>query len=226
MIIKTVKKKLNKTESGNSGTNDTYVSMNAQIKGFFDQDELRKDLCFNDLTTNNEYILKATTPGNEVRLTKIGQYLREKETNPGDEIILQKKINFKDINENVEKKTEFLIDIYKYPTRIVLDCTDKESLEFISKFNEDRLENLLGTNNSQVEIKIKNLEIKIKIKRLDGLKKLRTQSYKRYTVEGIEDIFDDFKQNKLNTIIVQKNENEAEYEIMYSCNSEFSTIEI
>lgn len=224
MIIKTVKKKLNKTESGNSNTRDTYVSMNAHIKDFFDEDELRKDLYFKDLTTNDEYTLKVTTPGNEVRLTKIGPYLREKKINPGDEIILQKKINFKDINGKVEKEKEFFIDTYQYTTRIVLDCIDKESLEFISNFNEDRLENLLGAGNSQVEIKIKNLEIKIK--RLNGLKKLRKQSYKRYTIEGIEDIFDDFKQNKLDTIIVQKNENKAEYEIMYSCNSEFSTIEI
>lgn len=224
MFVKTIRKILNRTEIGNTGTNDTYISIISNIRDFFSHEELNKIILFKDLKTGQSYEFKATTPGSELRLTKIGPYLRQNNSNPGDEIVLQKKVESKTIYGETKESTEFYIDILNYSNRIVLNCVDKDKLEFISKFNQDRLEDILN-GDTEIEMRLKNSDITIYIKDLQELKKVRTQSYKKYSIKNIDILFDNFKKSKFNSIIIQKNEEDEYYEIIHSCDWQYHKIE-
>lgn len=224
MFVKTIRKILNRTESGNTGTNDTYISIISNMRDFFSPEELNEIISFKDLKTGQIHGFKPTTAGPELRLTKIGPYLRQNNSNPGDEIILQKKIEFETIDGDTRESTEFYVDILNYSNRIVLNCVDKDKLEFISKCNQDRLEDILS-GNTEIELRLKNSDITIYIKDLQELKKVRTQSYKKYSIKNIDIIFDKFKKSKFNSIIIQKNEEDEYYEIIHSCDWQYHRIE-
>ena len=224
MFIKTIRKILNRTESGNTGTNDTYISIISNMRDFFSTEELNTILSFKDLKTGQFHEFKPTTPGSEIRLTKIGSYLRQNNSTPGDEIVLQKKLESKTIDGEIKESAEFYIDILNYSNRIVLDCVNKDKLHFISKFNQERLENILN-GNSEIEIQLKNSNENIYIKDLKESKKIRTQSYKKYSIKNIDIIFDNFNKSKFDSIIIQKNEGDEYYEIVHSCNWQYHRIE-
>lgn len=223
MFVKSIRKILNRTESGNTGTNDTYISIISNMRDFFSPEELNKIILFKDLKTGQSHEFKPTTPGSELRLTKIGPYLRQNNSNPGDEIVLQKKVESKTIDGKTKESTEFYIDILNYSNRIVLDCVDKDKLEFISKFNQDRLEDILN-GNTEIEIRLKNSDVNIFIKDLKKFKKIRTQSYKKYSIENINIIFDNFKKSKFDSIIIQRNKEDEYYEIIHSCDWKYHKI--
>lgn len=223
MFVKTIKKILNRTESGNTGTNDTYISIISNMRDFFTPEELNKIILFKDLKTRQSHEFRPTTPGSELRLTKIGPYLRQNNSTPGDEIILQKKVESKTVDGITQKSTEFYVDILNYSNRIVLDCVDKDKLEFISKFNQDRLESILS-GNTEIELRLKNSDTSIAIKDLQELKQVRTQSYKKYSIKNIDIIFDNFKKSKFNSIIIQRNKEDEYYEIIHSCDWQYHKI--
>lgn len=224
MIVKTIRKILNRTEIGNTGTRDTYISIISDVRDFFCPEELNTIIPFKDLKTGQSHEFKPTTPGSELRLTKMGPYFRKYNSNPGDEIILQKKVYFKTIDGESKKITEFYVDILNYSNRIVFECVDEDKLEFISNLNQDRLDGILN-GNTEIEIQLENSDISIQIKDLQELTKVKKKYHKTYSIKNIDIIFDKFKKSKYNSIIIQKNEEDEYYKIIYSCDWKYHIIE-
>lgn len=83
-------KRVNTTETGKSGTNDTYLLLST-IDGvdWYSIFDFNKELQFLDKRSGDFFNFKLTNPRTEKRVTKMGPYYRQYDVAPGDAIILE-----------------------------------------------------------------------------------------------------------------------------------------
>lgn len=128
----------NSTELGLSGTHDTYLSVNIDldIKSMFPNSIEQQ---FVDVTTNKRYSIKSAI-GREFRINQMGEFYRDREVRPGDEIVIQKVIK--------SSGSSFFIDVNHF-NRVLFYKYSKG----YDVANIDRLSSL-SPNNPKIELPV------------------------------------------------------------------------
>lgn len=137
-------KRVNTTETGKSGTNDTYLLL-SQIVGvdWYSIFDFNKDLQFLDKRSGNFINFKLTDPKNEKRVTKMGPYYRQYDITPGDAIIIECLVE-----QNIGQKF-YSID-YVDSSGILTLSNHNRSFELYNNDDLKLLNKLAGNNNLKI----------------------------------------------------------------------------
>ncbi|QHE51685.1 hypothetical protein [Pontibacillus sp. HMF3514] len=173
-------KQLSLTNVGRSGMNDRYFLFPQKdddvIKAFFTRGH-SEEFEVIDKETLEVYKLKVTFPKNgECRITKFGDYVRNKNLYAGDELILEKR------SEGMGG-IEYFIDYIRYETRIILRYNRNTKAYYT--WNQERFHSFFPDLPQNVRVKDKDNFINIEISFKDSIM-LRANAKEKTPVYHLE----------------------------------------
>lgn len=174
-------KRVNSTETGKSGTNDTYLLLsNLDGVNWHSIFDFNKELQFWDKRSGDFIKLKLTNPRNEKRVTKMGPYYRKYGISPGDAVVLECLV------EQAKGQKFYSID-YVDNSGILTLSVKSGVLELYNNDDLTLLNNLVENNN----LKIHGTNKSIQFIKKDTIKRRTRDIYPiSIQIDGQEEIFD------------------------------------
>lgn len=124
-------KKLNATELGKMGTNETYISVprETNLNDIFS--EYEEPHTFKDMENGKKYNLILRAVGNEYRVTGLGPFYRNNDVNPGDKVRLERKVDGDQeshIISTSQSTATFVLQLYSQHGFRIINDADPEIL--------------------------------------------------------------------------------------------------
>lgn len=143
MKVVQVIKKLNNTELGKAGTNDSYVLVPNELDVTDVFTKLNESFTFVDKETSEEVILR-NTHGREKRIVGLGQYYRKHDLSAGDEVMFERR-------ETGAKVSHFICVRKREDTLVIQKF--RYGFEILTPERIDKFQNIMTDSGEYLELR-------------------------------------------------------------------------